>query len=190
MFIKRIARASICIYLFCFKHSFSGNTLEIDPTSKEWRMVPGLTADVERLDDLWSGVCAGGALQQGLYLVTLRFPPSDSSRVSCGTGGQLWSQDNHLIITIAVRRAVVISDRRNKEAYVNTSNECPVLPVYFLWFMENNNMHNHSCIVSPFLIIWQRRSKIMFRKWGRGKTQQHSLFCVVFSDSVSYSGVF
>lgn len=73
--------------------------------------------------------------------------------------GQLWSQDNHLIITItAERHIVVIFDRMNKEVYVNTPNECTssvLLGFFFcnppLIYAQQQHAYVFSCFIN-----WQR----------------------------------
>lgn len=73
----------------------------------------------------------------------------------CGCGGQLWSWDNHLIITIAERRIVVIFDWPNKEVYVNSPNECTssVSSRLLSKSMQSRSTHSCSRTFSSFLLI-------------------------------------
>lgn len=127
-------------------------------------MVTGLSDGVERMNGLqWETHVGCSPLQKLYFLMILSLPPL-SLVLPCGSGGWLWSQDNHLIV--AERCIVVIFDGMNKEVYVNMPNECTSSDLlgFFLWFLQSKNKLNCSYDFSCF-INWQRRSKIIFGKW-------------------------
>ncbi len=104
--------------------------------------------------------------------------PSVSLVLPCGSGGQLWSQDNYLIITIAERRTVVIFDGLNKEVYVNTPNECK--SSVFLAFFSSNLCKATTCTIvhtfPSYFISWKKIKDTVrqMREW-----QNSIAFCFV-----------